>query len=703
MKEPIFLNKIIDKLTSLSNAPQPEIRHFFRNEITWLFQKALLSGEYDESALEKLNKIRALLQPIRRNTIKDGETIKGNPIEKLNQLWGNYQSNKETDFIERHYLPVYIDLVQDLQNGLQNLDEGRIGKLIDLSVYEGYSNFKQFAETKEDNRSTIENYNSFLIGILLTYCDEYLECSKEILKILRRINWNLSKLSLNKHSEEVIELYMHKAEFLEYKILLRGSHITREGEQDEQTNPRLSENNAYNEFRERTEKHYNLLAFEDHVKMNQVTVAELKKDIADLKIEHLHNFNKYFHKLCKRDLEYRKKQIDSVVEKLVQKQEQISNTSLFDKIAFKSVHKLLLNSSFQLELQIEREKHFSSIISHFKKYLKKEVDDAESQKLKEYIQKAHLIAEDNSFQDFYCDITLIKFLDSLNEFLLESPECLVSKDNEIDVKSAKKRVKDIIRHIQTSYSNILERVSVSLSKNMSYESKAVYMTKKECYVNYTWKKIDQEPSFEGQLFLDSSYVLPNNFEKISKKVESSKGFLMQQMKFIEESFDIAISRLEVEDNINTFEEKMKGNEFRVIQTVALFVSIATFVLINVKIFENRTGLESFAILIGLGACFVVFNLILYFMVFLQYKAFRKDWGKVIATLFLMALPIYMMCKSHKILRDEDLEVGKNFKNLQSEVDKHSPEIDLLKSKIVRDSIEMATLKSQLQKKTGIRF
>ena len=51
----------------------------------------------------------------------------------------------------------------------------------------------------------------------------------------------------------------------------------------------------------------------------------------------------------------------------------------------------------------------------------------------------------------------------------------------------------------------------------------------------------------------------------------------------------------------------KENDFKIVQIVAMFVSIATFVLINVKIFDNKSGFESIAIVFGLGGVFTLFN------------------------------------------------------------------------------------------------
>jgi cytochrome bd-type quinol oxidase subunit 2 len=73
----------------------------------------------------------------------------------------------------------------------------------------------------------------------------------------------------------------------------------------------------------------------------------------------------------------------------------------------------------------------------------------------------------------------------------------------------------------------------------------------------------------------------------------------------------------VASNKKEFETLVRTNEFKVVQVVAMFVSIATFVLLNVKIFDGKTSLESFGIILGLAGCFVIFNLFFHVLVYFK--------------------------------------------------------------------------------------
>jgi len=59
---------------------------------------------------------------------------------------------------------------------------------------------------------------------------------------------------------------------------------------------------------------------------------------------------------------------------------------------------------------------------------------------------------------------------------------------------------------------------------------------------------------------------------------------------------------------------MKKGEFKTIQIVALFVTVAAFVLSQVKIYENRSGLESMAISLSFAGILLLFNGFLNWMV-----------------------------------------------------------------------------------------
>jgi hypothetical protein len=667
----LFLNKIIKRLEELSQSTSAtkaqDLDNYLKNEIIWHLQKALLSGEYYSEAEEKLIKISSLL------------AISEEKIITIDDIQVPYKTaNPQAAYIVEKYIAIYLDLVRNTAKGLDNILTGQDGVIIDIKLFESYVAIKdQINDLNADSASRlrVENYSTYLLGLLLCYLDEYLECNEESLRVIRRIGHYLSRVKTNKFNEDVVELYKQKAEFLEFKIVYRNSHLTKDGEKNDTCTPKLTDGNSYKHFKDQILKHYNDLT--------NVSPAKLQSDVSDafsssdkFNIGIFHNFNKYYSKLSSKSLSYRKQKIDDVIIELCAAEKNLKGISQFDKIGFKSIHNLLRNTSFHLRLEIESANAFPDIIPHFQKYINGEIPEKEPSILADYIKVSNLIAEDDKFPDYHCYIILLKFLDRLINHLIENPEYLVIDANDIKTNDLKIRFKRIVDYIESIYQQALNDLKENLRKIKSYEAKPVYLTMKECLMPYQWPN----ESENGFLFLDSSYILPNNFEKISKKVESRDAFLRPKINLLSEAFEVVLSSVNVKHTIAVFEAKMKENDFKVVQVVALFVSIATFVLVNVKIFDNKTGLESFGIIIGLAACFLLFNLFLHFMFLFQFRGGQLAWKFLYKILLWLVFPIILITVSFLILNSERYTKSFDFKTMQEKIDQQGQEIESLKKK-----------------------
>jgi hypothetical protein len=167
----------------------------------------------------------------------------------------------------------------------------------------------------------------------------------------------------------------------------------------------------------------------------------------------------------------------------------------------------------------------------------------------------------------------------------------------------------------------------------------------ECVVNYQWNN----EALEGELFIDSSFILPNDFESIKQDIEALDSFINVQPEKLRNTFDVSISQLEMKNNITGFEKRVKENEFKTVQIVAMFVSIASFVLLNVKIFDEKSSMESFGIILGLASCFFVFN-IFFYLIILPHTQGWKAFGKfIVKSIFLISFPIGLAFTSYNIL------------------------------------------------------
>jgi hypothetical protein len=686
-----FFELIIARLSSLnpsgSQQQHAEAVKFLSTELPYLFQKALLSGEYYSEAKTKLTEIQSILNSpqwginvnLFRATISGVHTVT-NQIPALAAQ------------IQDHFIEPYHDLITNIQTSLDNFLSGDEGKPQELSIYENSLTLREALETGRFERTRLlhpQTYQLFFLGITLVYCDEYLECTDDFLKRLGRIKAYLKHVKINQHNEEVVELYQNKAAFLEYKILMRDSHLKRDGEKGDRSTPALDETNAYGEFKKKCIRHYKELTQQDEKLLLKRAKDTIRKEHDAFFIEYGHNANRFFNKVSSDDLKFRKKQIVTLLTDLNNSEIRLKSKDPFDEIAFKSLQNLMSSSIYGLDLEIERKKNFQRIFEHVKSYLKGTKSEVECECLAEFRNRALEMTDDGKFQDFYSLFLFIKFQTNFLNFLLKNAEKLIDDNaTEASIPTLKKKYKEVLTALGQEYKDTIHSLKAKIGRIRSHEAKPIYLTRKECFTKYTWKK---EEVTNGKLFLDSSYILPNNFEKILKKVESFEANLAPLLQFSEEAFDIALSKLALEKNIENVEDKLKGNEFRIIQTVALFVSIATFVLVSVKIFENKSGLESFAILIGLACCLFLFNFFINYMVFIQFKVFRKPAVIALGVVLILA-PIPMAYTAYNILERESFKRGDDVRELNEKIERASTELKNLQQRVYRDSILLDSLR-----------
>lgn len=105
-----------------------------------------------------------------------------------------------------------------------------------------------------------------------------------------------------------------------------------------------------------------------------------------------------------------------------------------------------------------------------------------------------------------------------------------------------------------------------------------------------------------------------------------------------------------------------------VQIVAMFVSIATFVLINVKIFDNKTGLESIGIILGLAGCFFLFNLFFYITSLLQFQGEKDNWKFFQKIFKYLMFPIIFVGAGIFLLYFEGEKTGKHMQEIDKRLD-----------------------------------
>lgn len=669
-----FLDSIISKLESFSDpSKENDLRDFLKNKFIWELQKALLSGEYYGDAEERLMKIDKLLDTIgaQKTLFVGGKSLVFNTRKSGGTL------------LKEKYVQIYLDLIRNLERGLVCLDKGEESKVIDIKIFEGHAIFRDVSDIMEigNKKFDIENFNTFLIGVLLVYIDEYLECTEEELRVLERVRHFLKKTSMNAFSHDVVTLYMHKTDFLIYKIECRYSHQTNDGERGERNLPSISKDNFYYPFVEKIINHYHQFSCQNPEQLYGQVCKMLDGEKGSFTIGLLHQFNKYYAKISLRDLPFRKDKIDKVLEKLKQKQENLIEDSLFDRIAYKSIFNLLSNSSIRLHQRIEESNQYPNIVPHIQLYLREETTEVLPGFLKEMVKKSSTDADGNEFSDYFCYVNLLKFLNGLNNHLLENvAKLILDKEPAISTEKLRARFSTFVGELKKVYEQAIYDLKDNLRKTRSYESKPVYLAMNECMIKYTWR-LEMGVTVDGNLFLDSAYILPNNFEKVQKKAETWEAFITPQLNLLKEAFDVVLGSHSVKSSITNFEGKMKENDFKVVQVVALFVSIATFVLINVKIFDGKSGLESFGIILGLASCFFLFNLFLYFIFLAQFRGGTSAKGFALKILLWIVTPLLLAGGSFAVLNNEKFKSSAELKSMKERLYKDSVQIEYLKEKI----------------------
>lgn len=685
----MYLQRIIQKLEQFIQEGNPEnlgaddVKNFVEYELILMLQKAILAGEYYVEKEygecdKKINKIIDFLSKIsiEVNEYKLIAGIQGEieAIDWKSQI-DERSFSKKVGIISGSYLNPYLDLIRTVDKNLNNLAKGQQGNTVDLKILQGFSilnDFLQLAEkvgVESDNNNIryIYSHYIFQITLLLTYIDEFMECKLSTIETLDNIIHFLSKVKSNNFTIDVIPILTAKAEFLKYKINFRFCHQNHEGERLGLEFEKLNYDHIFKQFGDKIELHYSEHGESDIRRWEKEVEAFKTTPIQELRLEPFHHLSRYYNKKSTKSLAFRKKKIEDLIDILNSKNDTINQLTLYNRIAFNSCLKLLSNSLLSVFLNIERENRFDGIISDFKDYLEGNKATISSPKLEKIIEDAYALVEKGGYPDYYCIWLLVRWFSDLIEFITKDPGLLIDKsvmkDDEINKETLQNRILSLKSKLENQYNNVWEQLSSLFQQMTTHESKPIYLYSEECKINY---------KFEGNgeqipLFLDSSYILPNDFKRIRRKIDNSKAFLGSQLNHLKDALGLEMNQIVIENTVVKAEKKAKENEFRAVQIVALFVSIATFVLINVKIFDGKTGLQSFAIMLGIASCLFMFNLFFHFMILTRNRG-EKSFKSMFSEIgWLLVSPILFASLSWFLLSKED-------KNLSLANDRRNREI-----------------------------
>lgn len=619
-----FLTLLHERLAlidqKISQGEFPDAKELLRiEEEGALFQRAILSGEYivdDESTFRR----------IYSDLIRIGTFIRTLPKENTtNDKDLKDISDSITRIRTQFYLP-FEAFAKDSRENLLRFSEGKESTLSDPRRYRDYAlNFP-------DNTNKVQYEVIFQVNLTLAYIDENLESGRAFLYDLSTILGFLEYITSfdSGQYKQIIEVLKDKAEYLEFKIRYRNALPESDIVEIERNFDTIKNGqSSYKEFLEKTKLHYNHLSRKTIEE--QVEEFEKEKKFEDIKLEAFHHLNHFLDEDIRERIfdvkrtDVHKAELDSFLQRLIVKQKLLppppesDKNLVINKVAMDSIKTILENTSLYFEYYLVETNEFIDIVSSFRKYFLEGKDEPSI--IKEYLEKLKGIAEKDNFKDYYCYILFLDFLGKLIVFFRRNYKKIIEpepgSDPSVDKIDRHKRLEKITEILLDGYSVALEKLNASYYVLSTHRPRPVYLTIRDCSTIFTW-----EDGSKSNLFLHSSYTVPYNLTVINNKIEYFRFFYSAQSSSFQSTLEIfyaqAMLNAEVDKKLeysNTvFDKKVKDNEFKVVQIVAMFVSIATFVLINVKIFDGKSGLESFGIILGLAACFILFNLFFYLIV-----------------------------------------------------------------------------------------
>ena len=722
-----FLTQIEEMLKSIDFTPAsldiPLIKETLSDQdISLLFQKAILSGEYIED--KDINSI---------------SNIESQLVNLSYLLQSENEIRATIDNIREQFFVPFKALSNDSARNLVLLGKGKEGITIDTKRFQFYRlKIEIYKAFKEGERAIISNGLNdalFQINLLLAYIDEYIECNKAFMYELSSIRDFLTKIKFSGPQDEITELLLEKAEYLEFKIKFRNALPQGDfTEISKEFSTISSGTNSYKELIKRTEHHYKKFNSPPIDDLLEECINEAKEK--NFRLEAFHHLNRFIKRevkenvaLERKKIEYYKSVIDEHVEMIegkIRANSIIGNVPLFDDISAESIAYLLKNTALFCKLRIIERNDFKGIIDPMRDYVAR--GEGNSYIVSEYLDRHRPKSKRKVIlRDYYCYLIFLEFLNKLINFLKLDHRQLTSVYEKIDSSREREvchgRVNAIIKDIAAVYKDALDEINLSFDILATHRARQVYLTLSDCKVPYTW-----DDTTKGSLFMHSSYTLPNNKGKIKLRIDSLSILNPNQINSLKLAFEIADTQIEISNRTDQFEAKvtaietdinikigdnnktlkdsvtstesnlvlkLKENEFKVVQIVAMFVSIATFVLINVKIFDGKSGLESFAIIIGLSACFYLFNLFFHFIVMDQYRNPSKDSnetnseGAITAAhesrkhkIRFLAVPIFLALVSLGILIFQDHFFA-------------APKINAMSDRADRDSIRLNMINARL--------
>lgn len=282
----------------------------------------------------------------------------------------------------------------------------------------------------------------------------------------------------------------------------------------------------------------------------------------------------------------------------------VSTVTEFDRASYLVTKVFLLNCSFRRRVEIFEEKinelkrpEISTLI-----YLFDEIQ-INYEKIKNH-------CETNFRYNYYCHFLFVKatkiFIQSLNAFYSKQM-------SEID----ENKILSLIEQFREA----ITLARYNLNWTCTHSIGAFYLPTSECISEVDLKDFKLSvDSDKITVFLDSSYVLPTNYDKFTNQLDiledefiSNRAILLHKI-LSSKAKEIDKKGEEIEQSVNKSQRDYLGYT---VQILTIFVAIIAFIFASLKVVPNLPDIKSVGVfLVSFATCLALFVLLLNFILLL---------------------------------------------------------------------------------------
>lgn len=509
-------------------------------------------------------------------------------------------------------------------------------------------------EYKEIENSIELQDDLYKVNIALAEHDLYLDCDDQTINKLKAYEKFLLKIEELKAAttKDLTPILIDKCRFLLFKIYLRK--YLQVGKEDgivEDDNFNITlinkiENGIFF-FREFSQQAINHYYNRNYIVTSLLPKLESNKNCL-FSIQELHTLNKYFR------INNNDSGLANIHLNLEQKKLQASinyENPSFNDTAELSALNLIRNSKLRLFLESAADDNFENSIQSLSLNNKKDILDNFlipvdfSTVLKENIQN-----------DYYPYKIYLNYIERLLDYLISNPKKLIEKD-EIKKSEEGKDISTYINENLTGEAGCLKKIEDIINaiypkfrNNLSFykhkKNKPLYPNFEECRITVTSEllkdiSLNDEDKVNLKLFSESGYILPDDYSSIETDFKGVKGRLKNKIATIK-------NLLIIDTKINFFEKSFKkeveNKEFKLVQALAMFITISTLILGTIKAFEFRDLISSLCIIMGLTCALLLFNYFIYWFIRTNKKFSIREVVFLIILSFSIGLTIFFSSK-----------------------------------------------------------